>query len=139
MKKYKVGYTQGSYDMFHIGHLNILKNAKSICDYLIVGVNSDDLMRSYKNKSPIIPEHERMMIISHVDYVDEVHIVNTRDKVELLEQYKFDVLVIGDDNKNTEFYNQVEQDLSARNVDVVYFPHTKTTSSTVLRKKLSKY
>lgn len=139
MKKYKVGYTQGSYDMFHIGHLNILKNAKSICDYLIVGVNSDDFMESYKNKKPIISESERKEIVSHIDFVDEAHIVNTRDKLEILKDYKYDVLIMSDDYKGSEIYNKMEKELKTRNVDVVYFPHTKSTSSTIIREKLIKY
>lgn len=139
MKKYKIGYVQGSFDMFHIGHLNILKNAKSICDYLIVGVNSDDFMYSYKHKHPVIPEEERLEIIKSIKYVDEANIVNNRDKLEALEKFHFNALIMGDDYKGTEFYNKVEKQLEDKNVDIVYFPYTKTTSSTIVREKLYKY
>ena len=139
MKKYKIGYVQGSFDMFHIGHLNILKNAKSICEYLIVGVNSDDFMYSYKHKHPVIPEEERLEIIKSIKYVDEANIVNNRDKLEALEKFHFNALIMGDDYKGTEFYNKVEKQLENKNVDIVYFPYTKTTSSTIVREKLYKY
>ena len=133
MKKYKVGYVQGSFDMFHIGHLNLIKNAKSICDYLIVGVNSDELMKSFKHKTPIIPEDERLEIIEAIRYVDEAHIVTNRDKLETLDKFHYQALIMGDDWKGTDFYKKVEQQLKEKNAEVVYFPYTKTTSSTLLR------
>ena len=133
MKKYKVGYVQGSFDMFHIGHLNLIKNAKSICDYLIVGVNSDELMKSFKHKTPIIPEDERLEIIEAIRYVDEAHIVTNRDKLEALDKCHYQALIMGDDWKGTDFYKKVEQQLKEKNAEVVYFPYTKTTSSTLLR------
>ena len=139
MKKYKVGYVQGSFDMFHIGHLNIIKNAKSICDYLIVGVNSDEFMYSYKHKHPVIPVKERIEIIKALKYVDEAHIVNNMDKLEALEKFHYNALIMGDDYKGTEFYNKVEKELKEKKVDVIYFPYTKTTSSTIVREKLSNY
>ena len=133
MKKYKVGYVQGSFDMFHIGHLNLIKNAKSICDYLIVGVNSDELMKSFKHKTPIIPEDERLEIIEAIRYVDEAHIVTNRDKLEALDKFHYQALIMGEDWKGTDFYKKVEQQLKEKNAEVVYFPYTKTTSSTLLR------
>lgn len=133
MKKYKIGYVQGSFDMFHIGHLNLIKNAKSICDYLIVGVNSDELMKSFKHKTPIIPEDERLEIIEAIRYVDEAHIVTNRDKLEALDKFHYQALIMGDDWKGTDFYKKVEQQLKEKNAEVVYFPYTKTTSSTLLR------
>ena len=139
MKKYKVGYVQGSFDMFHIGHLNIIKNAKSICDYLIVGVNSDEFMYSYKHKHPVIPVKERIEIIKALKYVDEAHIVNNRDKLEALEKFHYNALIMGDDYKGTQFYNEVEKELKEKKVDIIYFPYTKTTSSTMIREKLSNY
>lgn len=139
MKKYKVGYVQGSFDMFHIGHLNIIKNAKSICDYLIVGVNSDEFMYSYKHKHPVIPVKERIEIIKALKYVDEAHIVNNRDKIEALEKFHYNALIMGDDYKGTQFYNEVEKELKEKKVDIIYFPYTKTTSSTMIREKLSNY
>lgn len=139
MKKYKIGYVQGSFDMFHIGHLNIIKNAKSICDYLIVGVNSDEFMYSYKHKHPIIPAKERIEIIKALKYVDEAHIVNNRNKLEALEKFHYNALIMGDDYKGTQFYNEVEKELKEKKVDIIYFPYTKTTSSTMIREKLSNY
>lgn len=139
MKKYKVGYVQGSFDMFHIGHLNIIKNAKSICDYLIVGVNSDEFMYSYKHKHPVIPAKERIEIIKALKYVDEAHIVNNRNKLEALEKFHYNALIMGDDYKGTQFYNEVEKELKEKKVDIIYFPYTKTTSSTMIREKLSNY
>ena len=119
--------------MFHIGHLNLIKNAKSICDYLIVGVNSDELMKSFKHKTPIIPEDERLEIIEAIRYVDEAHIVTNRDKLEALDKFHYQALIMGDDWKGTDFYKKVEQQLKEKNAEVVYFPYTKTTSSTLLR------
>ena len=133
MKKYIVGYVQGSFDMFHIGHLNLIKNAKSICDYLIVGVNSDELMKSFKHKTPIIPEDERLEIIEAIRYVDEAHIVTNRDKLEALDKFHYQALIMGDDWKGTDYNKKVEQQLKEKNAEVVYFPYTKTTSSTLLR------
>ena len=124
MKKYKVGYVQGSFDMFHIGHLNLIKNAKSICDYLIVGVNSDELMKSFKHKTPIIPEDERLEIIEAIRYVDEAHIVTNRDKLEALDKFHYQALIMGDDWKGTDFYKKVEQQLKEKNAEVVdYFAY----------------
>ncbi len=138
MNKYKVGYVQGVFDMFHIGHLNILKNAKSVCDYLIVGVNSDELTYKYKDKKPIVPQEERLEIIKELKCVDEAQIVNSRDKLKALELFHYDALIMGSDWKGTDFYNNVEKELAKKNVDVVYFPYTKDTSSTILRDKLGK-
>lgn len=139
MKKYKIGYVQGTFDMFHIGHLNILKNAKSVCDYLIVGVNSNQLIQDYKHKSAIIDEEERVEIVRQIKYVDEAHIVSNRDKLEALDKFHYNALIMGDDWKNTDFYNKIEQQLKEKNVDVIYFPYTKTTSSTILREKIKEY
>lgn len=136
MKKYKVGYVQGVFDMFHIGHLNILRNAKSICDYLIVGVNSDRLTKEYKNKIPIIPEKERVEIVSEIKCVDKAVIVDNRDKIEALEKFNYNALIMGSDWKGTEFYNNIEKILKEKNVDIVYFDYTKDISSTYLRKKI---
>lgn len=139
MKKYKIGFVQGTFDMFHIGHLNIIKNAKSICDYLIVGVNSDDFVFEYKNKHPVISEDERLEIVKAIRYVDEVHIMKNRDKLEAFEKFSFDALIMGDDYRNTDFYKTVEKQLKEKNVDIIYFPYTKTTSSTIIRKKITDY
>ena len=133
MKKYKVGYTQGVYDMFHIGHLNLLNHAKEYCDYLIVGVNSDKLVEEYKKKKTVINEVERAEIIGNVKAVDQVLVANTLDKEEILKKVHFDVVFIGDDWKGTDRWNATEEALAKHGVDVVYLKHTEGISSTILR------
>ena len=122
MKKYKIGCTQGTYDMFHIGHLNIINNAKEWCDFLIVGVNSDKLIKQYKNKIAVINERDRQCILSNIKAVDKCVIVKTLDKMELWEKYKFDVIFIEDDWKGNDRWNKTEEILKKVNVDVVYLP-----------------
>ncbi len=89
-----LGYTAGVYDLFHIGHLNILKNAKSLCDKLIVGVSTDELVKDYKNKTPIIPFHERLEIIRSIKFVDGVMPQDTMNKVEIWRKVKFDIMIV---------------------------------------------
>lgn len=134
--KYKVGYTTGAFDLFHIGHLNILKRAKELCDCLIVGVSTDELIKLYKRKSPAIPYDERFAIIEAIRYVDKVVPQETRDKIEAHDKYQFDVMFVGDDWKGSEFFKEVEVELKKRGVDVLYFPYTQTTSSTLLTEAL---
>ena len=131
-----IGYTQGTFDMFHIGHLNLIKNAKRHCDYLVVGVNSDDLVESYKNKRPIIPLDERVEIMRAIKYVDEVIVTNTLDKKEIWEKVRFNEIYIGDDWKGTEVWNKIEAELKSVGCDVVYIPYTKGISTTQIREKL---
>lgn len=133
MKKYKKGYTTGVFDMFHIGHLNILKRSKKMCEHLIVGVTTDELV-SYKNKDAIIPYSERFEIVKSIKYVDEVVPQENMNKMEAWEKYKFDVMFVGSDWKGTERWNKLEVNFKAIGVDIVYFPYTKSTSSTKLRK-----
>ncbi len=133
------GYTQGTYDMFHIGHLNLLKNAKSHCDHLIVGVNSDDLVENYKHKRPIVPIEERLAIVSAIRYVDEVIVTETLDKNVIWEKLHFDEIYIGDDWLGNDRWEQTGRDMEARGAKLIYLPYTKNTSSTILRKKLVDY
>ena len=133
MKKYKVGYTQGVYDMFHIGHLNLINNAKEYCDYLIVGVNSDELVQDYKNKKTVINQEERAKIVGNIKAVDQSIIVDSLDKEEILDDIQFDVVFIGDDWKGTPRWNATEAALAKHGVDVVYLKHTDGISSTKLR------
>lgn len=135
-KKYKIGYTTGVFDLFHVGHLNILKSAKEQCDYLIVGVSTDELVRSYKHKKPIIPFEERCAIVEAIKYVDRVIPQVSMDKVEAWKQLKFDVMFHGSDWKGSAMYNKYEKELSDLGVDVVFLPYTVGTSSTELAKKL---
>lgn len=134
----KIGYTTGVFDMFHIGHLNILKRAKELCDYLVVGVSTDELVESYKHKTPVIPYEERVAIVRAIRYVDEVVPQITRDKIEAQERIGFDIMFVGDDWKGKPLFVEVESELAKRGVDVVYFPYTNGTSSTLLGEKLSK-
>ena len=134
MKKYKVGYTQGVYDMFHIGHLNLLNNARELCEHLIVGVNSDELVTQYKHKLPVIPEEERRLIVANIKAVDSCEIVDTLDKVENYKRFHYDAVFIGDDWKGNARWTQTEKDLAPYGVDVVYLPHTQGVCSTELRK-----
>lgn len=137
MKRFKVGYTTGVYDMFHIGHLNILKRAKEQCEFLIVGVTTDELVL-YKNKQAIIPHSERMAIVESIKYVDRVVSQESMNKIEAWNNYKFDVMFVGDDWKGTEKWNEYERQFSTLGVEIVYFPYTQGTSSTQLREVLTK-
>ncbi len=133
MKKYKIGYTQGVYDMFHIGHLNLLNHAKEYCEHLIVGVNSDELVEEYKHKKPVINEADRAEIVRNIKAVDEVVIARTLDKEKALELYHFDAIFIGDDWKGNPRWEQTKVDLARHGVDLVFLPHTEGVSSTQLR------
>ena len=130
MSKYKVGYTTGVFDVFHIGHLNILKRAKEQCDYLIVGVSTDELVESYKHKTPIIPFEERVQIVESIKYVDQVVTQSNMDKFEAWKVLKFDALFHGTDWKGSEMYNKLVEQFSCVGVDVVFLPHTEGISST---------
>ena len=134
----KIGYTTGCFDLFHIGHLNILKRARLECDYLIVGVTSDELSISAKNKKLIIPFQERIDIVESIKFVDEVVPQTSYDKMEAWNNLKFDKMFVGDDWKGTDQWNQIEKEFSQYGVEIIYFPYTTHTSSTVLRKILSK-
>lgn len=137
-KKKIIGYTTGVYDMFHIGHLNILKNAKKQCDYLIVGVSTDETVKKYKNKVPIIPFEDRIEIVSAVKYVDKVVPQESMDKMEAWKKYHFDILFHGDDWKNSDMYNKIEQDLTEVGAKVVFLPHTPGVSTTILTEVIRK-
>ena len=138
MQKYKLGYTTGVFDMFHIGHLNILKNAKEMCEYLIVGVSTDEVVEKYKKKRPIIPYNERIEIVKAIKYVDQVVPQETMDKMAAWEQLKYNALFHGSDWKNSEMYNKIINQLAEVGVDVVFLPHTEGTSSTLLSEVLHK-
>ena len=132
-KKYKVGYTQGVYDMFHVGHLNLLNHAKKQCDYLIVGVNADDLVKEYKNKTPVISEENRRYIVENIKSVDKAVIVHTLNKLMVYDQFRFDAIFIGDDWKGNSRWEDTEKQMALKGVDVVFLPHTEGVSSTELR------
>ena len=137
-KKYKVGYTAGVYDLFHIGHLNILKKAKEQCEYLIVAVSTDELVNKYKNKVPIIPYEERKAIVESIRYVDEVVPQVNRDKIVAYEQYHFDVMFVGDDWKGSDVFEKVDVYMRERGGRVEYVSYTQNVSSTFLKEVLNK-
>lgn len=127
-----VGYTTGVYDMFHIGHLNVIRRAKEQCDYLIVGVSTDELVRKDKGKTPVIPYEERAAIIAALKYVDEVVPQPDKNKVEAWERYHFDKMFVGSDWKDTPQWNRFEEQFRPLGVEIVYLPHTDGISSTKL-------
>ena len=137
-KKYKVGYTTGVFDMFHIGHLNVLKNAKEQCDYLIVGVSTDELVMQSKGHEPIIPYEERRAIVEAIQYVDKVVPQIDKNKFGAWEKYHFDAMFVGDDWKGKPLFVEAEAKLKEVGADVVYFPYTAHISSTQLREKIGK-
>jgi glycerol-3-phosphate cytidylyltransferase len=132
-----IGYTSGVYDLFHIGHLNLLKNAKAMCDKLIVGVSSDELV-SYKNKKAVINHAERMEIIRNIKQVDAVVPQNDMDKFKMWERLKFDVMFVGDDWFQSEKWNELDKKFSSVGVKIIYFPYTKGTSSSLINDTLKK-
>ena len=132
-----IGYTTGVFDLFHIGHLNILKNAKAHCDYLIVGVTVDELV-AYKGKKAFIPYEERAAIVEAIKYVDKVVPQENMNKMDAWEKYHFNRMFVGDDWKGTDTWNRWEEEFSKVGVEIVYFPYTKTTSSSELRDALKK-
>lgn len=133
-----IGYTTGVYDMFHIGHLNILMRAKAQCDYLIVGVSTDELVMSDKNKTPIIPFADRCAIVEAIKYVDQVVPQTDKNKFAAWQKYHFDKMFVGSDWKGTEVWKRFEQQFQPIGVDIVYLDHTDGISSTILRDKLNK-
>ncbi len=136
MKKYKVGYTTGVFDLFHIGHLNILEKSKELCDTLIVAVCTDEYVQETKNLTPIISYEDRARIIASLKCVDKVVPMTYTDKLRAWEEYKFDVLISGDDWKGSERYNLTEKQFAPLGVDVCYVPYTKSISTTMIKEKL---
>ena len=137
MKKYKIGYTTGVFDMFHIGHLNLLKRAKEQCDFLIVGVTTDALCFSRKKKYPIICESQRMEIVAELRCVDQVVLQENMDKLAAVKKYRADVVFVGSDWKGTPSWNEYEKEFATVGCSVVYLDHTEGISSTILRDKLT--
>lgn len=132
-----IGYTTGVFDLFHVGHVNVLRNAKSMCDRLIVGVTVDELV-AYKNKKSVIPFDERIEIVRACKYVDLAVPQDTMNKIDALDRYKFNIMFVGDDWYKTDKWEEFDKDFSERNVRIIYFPYTKTTSSTLINDTLKK-
>lgn len=133
----KVGFTRGVYDLFHIGHLNLLRNAKSLCDKLIVGVKTDDFTSQTKKK-PVVAFNERLDIVRSCKYVDLAIPCDTFDFVELQKKLKFDVVFVGDDWFGSDRFSEMEEKLKPLGVEIVYLPRTQSTSSTLLTNVLNK-
>lgn len=134
----RVGYVPGAWDMFHIGHLRIIKRAKEHCDWLIVGVVTDDAMESSKGKSPIVPLDERIEVVGSISGVDEVVVDTSADKTIAWDKLHFDVIFKGDDWKGTPKGDRLERDMAERDVEVHYFAYTTQSSSTALRAALER-
>ena len=131
----KIGYTAGVYDLFHIGHLNLLKNAKGLCDKLIVGVTVDELV-AYKGKKAMIPYEDRAEIVRSIKYVDAVVTQYDMDKLTMCKKLGASIMFVGDDWYGTEKWKNYEKEFAAEGIKIVYFPYTKGTSSTQIRKAL---
>ena len=138
MKKYKIWYTTGVFDLFHIGHLNILKKAKEQCEFLIVGVTTDELCKKRKNKVPIICEKERIEIVRAIKYVDKVVEQVDMDKLAMIKRYGVDVVFVGSDWKGTPSWKQYEKEFAKEDCEVIYLDYTDGISSTILRKRLNR-
>ena len=132
----RIGYAAGAFDLFHVGHLNILKHAKSRCDYLIAGVVSDEMLELTKGRPPVVPLAERLEIVSHISYVDEARAEVVPDKLDTWRAVGFDVFFKGDDWRGTQKGKRLEREFAAVGVEVVYFPYTVHTSSTALKRAL---
>lgn len=131
-----IGYTTGVFDLFHIGHVNILRNAKSMCDRLIVGVTVDELV-AYKNKKSVIPFEERIEIVRACKHVDLAVPQESMDKIDAQDRYGFNIMFVGDDWYKTNKWSQFEDQFKERGVKIVYFPYTKSTSSTLINQTLN--
>lgn len=138
MTERRVGYAPGVFDLFHIGHLNLLRNAREFCDYLIAGVVSDEVAARSKGLKPIVPTEERLEIVRAIRYVDEAVVEDVTHKLEMWERLHFDVIIKGDDWKGTDKGDKLESDFAKVGVEVAYLPYTKRTSSTMLRRILER-
>lgn len=141
MKKYKVGFTAGVFDLFHVGHLKLLERCKEMCDFLIVGICGDDYITDIKGKTPVFPQEQRLEIISALKCVDKAEIISieeTTDKMLALKKFGFDVLFSGDDWKGTERYNKTESQFAEYGVSIEYLSYTQGISTTQIKEKLLK-
>ena len=136
MTKKIIGYTTGVFDLFHIGHLNILEKASKKCDFLIVGVTDSKTVLKYKGRLPIVSLKDRMSIVKAIKFVDKVVVQKKMDKIEAWNKYKFNIIFHGDDWKNSPMYNEIEKKLKDRGVLFEYFEYTKNTSTTRIKNKI---
>lgn len=132
-----IGYTCGVFDLFHIGHLNLLKNAKGMCDKLVVGVTTDDLV-TYKGKRAMISYEDRIEIIRSIKYVDTAIPQYDMDKLTMCKKLGAKILFVGDDWYDTPKWNEYEKEFKEEGISIIYFPYTKGVSSTIINDTLSK-
>ena len=132
----RIGYAPGAFDLLHIGHLNLLRRAKTHCDYLIAGVVADDVLVKHKGVTPVVPLAERLEIVPNIRFVDDARAAMTNDKVEIWKELGFNFLFKGNDWQGTERGRKLQQDLAPLGVEVVFFPYTLSTSSSALRRTL---
>jgi glycerol-3-phosphate cytidylyltransferase len=132
----RIGYAAGAFDLFHVGHLNLLRHAKQHCDVLIAGVVSDEMLRQVKGIEPVIPTSERAEIVSHISFVDDVYVETSPSKLDAWEDVRFTHFFKGDDWRGTDKGLRLERDFAEVGVEVVYFPYTAHTSSSSLRRAL---
>lgn len=132
----RIGYAAGAFDLFHVGHLNLLRHAKQHCDVLVAGVVSDEMLREVKGIEPVIPTAERAEIVRHIAFVDDVHVENTPSKMDAWREVGFTHFFKGDDWRGTEKGLRLEREFAEVGVEVVYFPYTAHTSSSALRRAL---
>jgi glycerol-3-phosphate cytidylyltransferase len=137
-KKSIIGYTSGVFDLFHVGHVRVLKKAKSLCDKLIVGVSTDNLVKKYKNKYPIISQKERIEVVKNNRYVDYVISQNSLNKFINWKKLKYDIMFVGDDWYNTSKWRELDKKFKQVGVRIIYLPYTKGTSSTKINNILNK-
>jgi len=138
MATFKRGYTTGVFDLFHVGHLNVLKKSKNFCDELIVGVTTDTLCLKEKGRTPFIPYTERVIILENISIVNRVVPQKSYDKKRAWQEHKFDVMFVGDDWKGTARWNKLEIEFNELGVEIVYFPYTNSTSSSRIRELIDK-
>lgn len=132
-----IGYTTGVYDLLHVGHLNLLRNAKAMCDKLIVGVTVDELV-AYKNKRAVIPFEERIELVRSLKFVDVAVPQTSMDKMDAYDRYAFNLMFVGDDWYKDDKWKNYEQQFKSIDVRIIYFPYTKGTSSTLINETLLK-
>lgn len=133
---YNKGFVSGMFDPLHAGHIEILKQAKSMCEYLIVAVGTDDFIRNRKKHEPLLPFSDRVKIIESIKYVDCVVPIENLDKVFMYKKYKFDVMFVGSDHKNESVYLQTINELKLYGVDTIFIERIEGVSSTNIKKRM---
>lgn len=136
MKKYKVGFICGFFDLIHDGHIDILKKAKDNCEYLIVAVGTDEFMKQRKNRTSILTYEQRIEIVKSIRYVDEVVEETDLDKISAYNKHHFDVMFAGEDHLYEPIYIEASKKLKIMGVDTIYFPRNINCSSTDIRNKV---